>query len=202
MERQGAEVVSYDLSPEQLATGLDTAPSQYDQEEWVRESGPFQESLNNSYWLCHKAFQSKAKVVYGTVYSIPEEIGPVDISVLGCILLHLRDPFLAISNALKLTRETVVIVEPVQRMRKHQNFLRNRLLPWMFGRFVGPYMVFSVKHWKDEPQMNWWIIPPETIQRFIATLGFEKSEITYHFQEFEGKPHPLYTVVGQRTKPL
>ena len=72
--------------------------------------------LNNAFWLCHKAYNSKAKVVYGTVYEIPEEIGMVDISTFGSILLHVRDPFLALQNALSALVHKfgdVLITEPM-----------------------------------------------------------------------------------------
>ena len=39
---------------------------------------------------------SKAKVVYGTVYEIPEEIGRVEVATFGSVLRHVRDPFLAL----------------------------------------------------------------------------------------------------------
>ena len=42
--------------------------------------------LNNAYWLGHRLRQSKARVVYGSVYQIPEAIGPVDVAVYGSIL--------------------------------------------------------------------------------------------------------------------
>jgi hypothetical protein len=47
------------------------------------------------------------------VYAIPEEIGLVDIAVYGSILLHLRDPFLALQSGLKLVKDTVVTSEPL-----------------------------------------------------------------------------------------
>ncbi len=68
--------------------------------------------INNAYWFCHRAFGSSARVVYGSVYDVPESIGPVDVATFGSILLHLRDPFRALSSALRLVRDTVVITEP------------------------------------------------------------------------------------------
>ncbi len=54
--------------------------------------------LNNSWWLGHGAFESSAKVVYGTVYEIPEEIGRVQVATYGNVLRHFRDPFLALER--------------------------------------------------------------------------------------------------------
>src|SRR5207247_9366351 len=61
--------------------------------------------------LGHRAFRSRARMVHGTVYDVPASIGPVDVATFGCILLHLRDPFLALARVLPLVRERAVLVE-------------------------------------------------------------------------------------------
>jgi hypothetical protein len=70
------------------------------------------ERLKNGWWFAHDIFGSRARVVYGNIYDVPQEIGPVDIATFGAILLHLRDPFQALHSALRLTRETVIVTEP------------------------------------------------------------------------------------------
>jgi len=194
MEKLGADVVSYDLSPEHLSPA-DVAPSRGNRGHFMTEYRAYMSSLNNAYWLCHKAYRSNAKMVHGTVYSIPEEIGLVDISIFGCVLLHLRDPFLALYNVLRSTRETVVIVEPLWKGR-------NRFVTWMLSKLAGSYMAFLPEYWKSEPQMTWWHIPPLTVRNLVAALGFEKIEMTHHVQKFQGAGYKLCTVVGQRTEPL
>ena len=67
--------------------------------------------LNNSYWLAHRVYQSNAKVVYSDVYSLPTELGEFDVATVGSVLLHVRDPFLALQNILRLTKETVIITD-------------------------------------------------------------------------------------------
>src|ERR1700756_1234514 len=90
MERQGAEVVAYDLSEEHT---WDLVPfSQYDYKEFALAHKAHIKALNNGYWLCHRAYNSSAKVVYGSIYAIPKEIGMVDVSVFSSVLLHVRDP--------------------------------------------------------------------------------------------------------------
>src|SRR5208337_2535780 len=94
MEEQGADVVSFDLNRH---GNWDMVPfaNWFDYEYISNEKKTIIDKLNNAYWFCHRLQKSNAKVVYGDVYHIPREIGPVDIAVYGCILLHLRDPFLA-----------------------------------------------------------------------------------------------------------
>ena len=109
MERAGARVISYDLSPEQ---GWDIVPlSSLDAAEHARVRKQHIGAINAGYWLCHQAFASSARMAHGTVYAMNEALGPVDVSVFGSILLHLRDPFLALHNALRLTTQTVVVAD-------------------------------------------------------------------------------------------
>lgn len=112
MEREGAEVVAYDLS-EECAQYRNIVPyAAHDWREAARSGESFLRVLNNSYWLCHRAFRSSARVVYGDIYDVPDTIGPVDIATFGCLLLHLRDPFRALASAARLVRETIVVTEP------------------------------------------------------------------------------------------
>jgi len=181
MEGQGADVVSYDLSPEHK---FDVAPSRYGYRRHAEEYRGYIRSVNNGYWFVHEARKSRAKMAYGTVYDIPREIGPVDVAVFGSILLHLRDPFLALQNALRLTTEQVVVVEPAWR-----------------SIHEGAHMVFVPEYWKDYNQGTWWHFTPAIIQRFLASLGFEKSTVTFHTQLHHGNVWNMFTVVAERTQP-
>jgi len=104
MESQGADVVGYDLSDKQ---DWDTVPfADGDHEQFREERRGHIRALNNGWWLSHGARQSKAWVVYGSVYEVPKEIGKVDVATFGAILLHVRDPFLALQSAAKLQPDT------------------------------------------------------------------------------------------------
>ena len=46
-------------------------------------------------------------MVYGNIYDLPASIGYFDAATFGCVLLHLRDPFQALAQAAKLTRDTI-----------------------------------------------------------------------------------------------
>src|ERR1700686_1537725 len=109
MEREGADVIAYDLSDEQ---DWDIVPfARSDSEAFRAERKQRIRQLNNAFWLSHRAFGSHARLVHGDVYSVPEEIGTVDICTFGSVLLHVRDPFLALQKALTLTGETVIVTE-------------------------------------------------------------------------------------------
>src|SRR5262249_8534783 len=36
-----------------------------------------------------------------------------DVATFGCVLLHLHNPFLALANVLRLTKETVIVTQPL-----------------------------------------------------------------------------------------
>jgi len=183
MEQQGAEVISYDLSKEYDWDMVPFAKWKYC-EHISKERKTIIDKINNGYWFAHRLLNSKAKVVYGTVYGIPQDIGPVDIAVYGSILLHLRDPFLALQNGLRLTRETVIVTE----------VLRGQDVPTK-----EPYLGFLPDPKKLEPVDTWWDLRPQLTERMLGVLGFEDTKVTYHTQLYEGKANQLYTVVGHRT---
>src|SRR5262249_13627516 len=131
MERQGAEVGSYDLSDDYP---WDVVPfAKADCRKLLEERKSIIRKVNNGYWLNHWVQKSQARVVYGTVYAIPSEIGPMDICIFGSILLHLRDPFLALYNALRLTRSTVIVTDLLSRRDNYQS---------LFGLLRRPAQTF------------------------------------------------------------
>lgn len=67
--------------------------------------------LRNGHWRIHRAHGLKARLVHSTAYAVPLEVGPVDVSTFCAVLLHLRDPFLALQRATRLTRHTVVVTD-------------------------------------------------------------------------------------------
>jgi SAM-dependent methyltransferase len=189
MERLGAEVVAYDLSPAQEP---DIVPfARADVGCALRDHQAHVHKLNNAYWLCHRLLGSRARVVYGTVYSIPEAVGSVDVATFGCVLLHLRDPFLALANAARLTRDTMIVTEPV--------VVRSRLKRLLLRRLAGPALRFCPQFRSATPLTTWWVLTPEVVRAWLGVLGFEATEVTCHHQRFHARAVPLFTVVGRRT---
>jgi SAM-dependent methyltransferase len=184
MESKGAEVVGYDLSGSEA---WDVVPfARYDHQRRLRQTQVHIGRLNNGFWLAHRAFGSKAKLVHGTVYTIPEAIGIVDITLVSAILCHVRDPFRALEKALRLTRETVIVTEEI----------RDPALV----KGTQPIARFLPDPATCEPKGVWWSLPPDVIKRFIGVLGFEDVKVTFHSQPYKGTPIPCLTVVGRRTK--
>lgn len=232
MERQGAEVVAFDLAPDRLWDFV-PSPRLANPSDYLRRGFSFFKRLHNSYWFAHHAHRSRARVVHGGIYEVPGEIGPVDVCTYGCILLHLRDPFLALANGLRLTRERVIITQPFHG-RSWENTVMGRgpTAPRLGRRFVRkavrrllnvfrpvpaapaemvPCMGFLpdsqvlADAGGDELEQHitaWWFITPQAMHQMVACLGFERTQVTYHEQLFNGRPHPMYTLVADRTQPM
>ncbi|MFH1478590.1 MAG: methyltransferase domain-containing protein [Candidatus Omnitrophota bacterium] len=210
MEKRGAEIVSYDIGENQE---WDMVPfSQYDYRGNIQKFKEYCKRLKNSYWYAHKAYNSKAKAVYGSVYKIPEEIGKVDIATFCCILLHLQNPFLALQSTLSLVKETVIVTDIAPRDTltfssgsffkcfilsiKRNIFFQKKVL----NEYKVPYMEFLPDFKTLTHKDTWWVLSPEVIVKFLGILGFEESTVSYHYQKLYGEKRKLFTVVGKRTK--
>lgn len=205
MERQGAEVVAYDLSEDFSwdvvpFASLDAAAADTARRSLLRK-------INDGFWLNHKAHGLKAKVVRGTVYTVPEEIGEVDVATFGSILLHLRDPFLALQTSLRLVRDTVIVTDvyPASEYHRVGDIVDapappdGQTAPLPEAALGEPKMTFLPQYWDRAYADTWWHMSPATIQRFLGVLGFEKTEVTYHHAMAGGHRTLLYTIVGRRT---
>jgi SAM-dependent methyltransferase len=204
MERQGADVVAYDLSEEHSWDVVPFAGTDFTKYDEIRREHI--RKLNNGFWLNHAANQSKAKVVYGTVYTVPDEIGEVDIATFASILLHLRDPFLALQTALRLVRETVIVTDVFPGSEYHlvgdlvHGDAPQGTETFELTQLGDPKMTFLPQYWDHAYGDTWWHLSPAVIQRFVGVLGFPRTEVTYHYALAGAHRTLLYTVVGHRDK--
>ncbi len=206
MERRGGSVVSYDLSPQHSWDVVPYAhvaygdPKRNQGGDWVLDRSRFEEKiskLNNAFWLSHRAYGSKSAMVYGNIYSVPEAIGTVDISTFGSILLHTRDPFLALETSARLTKETIIVTEKASRLSLPPAV--NRVVGLLPRRLRRPSMRFIPDWRKGDLPDGWWQLSPDLITGFLGVLGFGRAEVTYHRQPYDGRPSPLFTIVAHRT---
>ena len=198
MERRGAEVVAYDLN--ESCDGWDIVPfGGRPAEGMVVEWAEGMRRINNGFWLAHAVLGSRARMAYGSVYCLPRELGPFDISVFGAILLHLRDPFHALQRALSVTTECVVVTEPAGRsaraLGRLPKGLRCRLasssrLPASLGFLPDPAL--------GRPDETWWDVTPWALIRMLGVLGFSLASLDFHSPIYQGRPWPMYTVVARR----
>ena len=174
MERRGATVVGYDLSDE---FDWDIVPYDGEPDRAVLERNRVHlRFINNSWWFARNALGSRANVVYGPVYEIDKRIDPVDIAVCGSILLHLRDPVLALEKISRVCRDTLVITE----------------------RDV-PTALFIPEPTRRQLD-TWWIYPAGYYEAILKVFGFRRFSVTQHQQTHaeSGQVLDLYTLVARR----
>ena len=195
MEKMGATVVAYDLSPDQ---DWDIVPYfGLDYEQHIQERKERIHKLNNGFWFAHGANGSRARVRYGTVYDIPGNMGPFDICTLGSILLHLRDPFLALQRVTANVRESVIVTDllPVRRGKALDRF--KKLIG--FQQKPEAHSIYFLPNAdRCAPNETWWSLSPGVIAEFLQILGFNRITVTYHQQSMQGQKYQMYTVVGRR----
>jgi len=181
IEKQGAEVVSFDLSEN---FDWDIVPFfENDNDSAKSERRSHLRKINNGYWLCHEAFGSKARMVNGVVYDMPQAIGPVDVSVFGSILLHLRDPFLALENAARLTTESIIVSDLSPYGRFASRFKKN---PRFMPKSSEPFGIND----------GWFRLPPLLIKEYLGILGFKRSTLTWNKFMYGQRERQIYTIIA------
>jgi hypothetical protein len=178
MERQGAEVVTYDLSENHPWAIVPFAKTDYRQ--LIEERKNDIRKLNNSYWLNHRAHQSHARVVYGTVYAMVADRAGGHIRFRE----HPAAPAGSVPGAVQ--RAT-----PHPQYRDcHRRPVAPRLLPKPL-RSPAPALaeVYAGLQEREAGRLLW-ILTPEAIIQFLGVLGFEETALTYRGQPFRGVPPP------------
>jgi len=182
MESQGAEVVSVELSPD---VSWDVVPDpDTELESWSQARRAGMEGLRNSYWFAHERFESRAKVHYGNVYHLPDELGHFDLAVMGSVLLHVRDPLGVVESCARLA-DALVITEPL-----HPDLPSDR-----------PAMEWFAPRGEPTPDI-WWRFSPEIIRRFVEAVGRTSHRtsplVTTAIVDGSPAPAPMFTVVAWR----
>ena len=154
LERRGAaEVVAIDVDDLQQ---LDWPPRLRPREGGRRGEG---------FELASAALGSQVRRVGTSVYDATPELlgGPFDLVFVGSILMHLRDPMLALERLAALCRGRLIVAEEYSR--------RLAWLPFAAAEFRG-----------HSPWMTWWRPSPRGLAAMIHTAGFESVETVGRFR--------------------
>ena len=158
MERRGAEVVSFDMASGRQWDIVPFRDSWATMDQTLENAHKTHTRLKNAYWYSHKKLNSKAKVYYGDVYNLPDELGKFDVVVFGMILTHLRDPFRALYSAGRLSTDSIIVTN--QTMKTDQ-----------------PIATFVPSTENHEAQA-WWALSDGCIERMLGVLGFAPQRRT------------------------
>jgi hypothetical protein len=183
MEEMGAGVTAFEL-PEGIAPDLMPIPGA-DMEKVRVDIIEGTRQVRNAWSYFHRLFGSKNRRVSGDIYNLPASLGRFDTTVLGAILLHLRDPFSALLQAARLTEHRIIITE-------------------MFQERLGGFMEFDPNHHTLGP-CAWWLISPDACRRMLEMAGFPNQTLSFHEHpcHYERDPekfvrHQCFTIVAER----
>jgi tRNA (mo5U34)-methyltransferase len=145
LERRGANVVAIDVDD----------PREYDWPPRLRHTASG--SRGETFRLAAEARGSRAERITTTIYeATPEKLGGTfDLVFCGSILIHLRDPMLALERLAALCRGTLVLTEEY-----------SRRLEWLPG-------LKAVEFRAHTPHMTWWRPTTATWREMVHVAGFE-----------------------------
>ena len=119
----------------------------------------------------------------------------LDVVLVGSILLHLRDPFLALQKVSALVSDVLVVTDVMPGQRSFLSKLSNKLL---FGK-KHRQMEFLPNASTNKPLETWWNLSPELITEFLKVLGFTKINTSYHQQKGrKNKTKKMFTIIAKR----
>jgi SAM-dependent methyltransferase len=153
LEKRGAEVVSFDMDDGGRWDIVPQKSVRADLEGHMKYMREAHSQLKNAYWLAHRRLGSKARVYYGNIYDIPAELGPFDAAVMGMVISHVRDPFLAMYNVARLCTQHLIIINQIYKAR-------------------DAVACFAPT---PENQMDrvWWVFSEKCIGQMLAVMGFQ-----------------------------
>lgn len=189
MDRAGAEVVSVEAAEDYAWEFCWDIPDRIPEAlpEQLTVHREMMQRLRNSYWLAHRVLESNARVHYGSAYSIPDDLGRFDVSVIGCVLLHNKQPLRILENCARLTNDTIVIVEVFRKSQLTQTPAQ-----------LGPSPAVDPASLQQGWWHTWWSFSPVFFVDALRSMGFADSLVTFHQQICNGAPTDLFTVVAHR----
>lgn len=186
MESQGARVTAFEAGYDATISMVPAVP---EPGLAAKEAALMEHTRRNvnAWWYLHRTYGSAARLVHGDIYQLPDDLDQYDIVVLGSILLHCRDFAVALQEACKHARTTVVIAEPLYpELDTHQRLLS----------FVPDTENMAAS-------VTWWGFSPGAIIALLWRFGFACTDLVRHTQRFRSERDEIadvayFTVVAQR----
>ncbi|MBR0645969.1 class I SAM-dependent methyltransferase [Plastoroseomonas hellenica] len=184
MERQGADVLPYDLTPRH-SWDLLPAPVQDSRQVDMRMRKLIGE-INAGFRYCRDRLGSKLSLHGGTAYDIPTALGEFDVIVFASVLLHLRDPMGALQRA-ACRAKTIIICD------RYWPSLDNARPDAQFAPRLGDELPWG--GW------TWWYVSPKAYEAMLQLLGFTsfRTTVSGHLHIPSRDRIPLYTLIASRS---
>jgi hypothetical protein len=193
MEKRGASVIAFDFSGE--AGGQHDVIPYADfaerfgsnRDDFFRNLLAGLDQMKNSFWYCHHAIGSQARVLYGDIYDPPgpEVFGKIDYAFFGNILVHLQNPLGALAAFASQAREKTIITETMATTNEDGD---------------EPVAYLRAGIGGSDNFGSWWQYTPAFFQQFLGVLGYRHFEVNYHDQLWVQAERTVrhFTIVAQR----
>lgn len=183
MEQQGASVVPYDLGP---GDSWDLLPTfAQDPADIATRMRTMIGDINDGFRYCRDRLDSKLQLRTGTAYDVPAALGTFDVITFGSVLLHLRDPMLALQRAAPRT-QTIVICD------RYWHELDNTRPDAQFAPVLGDELPWG--GW------TWWYVTPRAYENMLRLLGFTsfRTTVSGHRHLPSNTDIDIYTLIASR----
>ncbi|MDQ1521697.1 MAG: tRNA (mo5U34)-methyltransferase [Actinomycetota bacterium] len=162
LERRGADVTSLDI---ETFADVDLPPALHD----IFVERPRGLHFRRGFRIAHRRLGSRVKLINQPVYDLdPDEVGTFDFVHAGDILLHVRDPILALQRLRTVTAGELLLADCFD--------------PTLDERGAGPGLTHYRGGWEDA---TWWTPALTTLTQMVADAGFEDVHVvtTYNLGE-------------------
>jgi len=151
-EKRGADVLAIDIPTWESQDFLDAVKkdlAKYPEND-IQE---INNHLKNQFETAKTALGSKVKRLERTIYELdPEELGIFDVVFCGSMLMHVRDPMLAIQKLFNVTKKKCIVATSG----------------------LEPTIQAPVAFFVGEPdQCNWWRLTPACLTQMLTIVGFK-----------------------------
>ena len=183
IERRGGAVVAVEVTDEH---GWDFVPyPRASMGEYFANRARHMERIKNSFWMAHHAFKSRATVLYGDAYDLPDELGQFDVAVMAAVLLHCRAPLQIIEQCVRRAKAVVIV---------------DLLYADIEGMPVCRLQPTAGNSCYD----TWWNLSSTYLAQFLEVLGMRTTRIHRHQQNYvagskgSAQETPFFTIVAER----
>ena len=178
MEKRGAEVVAVEVEDE---PGWDFVPYPPPvlNKETLEQRKRIMAELKNSFWYTHAAHHSKAKLIYGSAYQLPDALGEFDVALMAAVLLHCHSPLQIIEQCARRAKVLVIT---------------DMFYPELEGRPVCRLAPTEAnKDWG-----TWWHFSTDLLVQYLRVMGFGSLYLSRHTQVHQGASYAFFTIVAAR----
>jgi SAM-dependent methyltransferase len=183
-QARAREVVSFDIDVGSRQNLLPFKDSLYyrDYTVWARARTAHFDLWKNAYWLAHRAYRSRARAVYGDIYSLPPSLGMFDVVIFCAVLEHMADPVRAIASVARHAADRMVLGVWIP------DETQQSPIAWFLGS-------------ADRADDNgvFWAYSIPVYREILAMLGFEiEGMVSAEFKLSDGRTFPRTALVAKR----